>query len=261
LPLFQLLLILLVLSPTSPTLPPANKTNEIQRLQSLRAYNLLHMPPERVFAELVALSAHVFGLPVSLLGIVEAEEVLYKATHGVPGLRGLARAETFCDIVIRQNKCVVFWDVAQAQHVLLTETAIAAVNTRGVRFYAGVPLRLPDEQTIGTLCVVGYAPRPFGAEEQCLLEHLAQIVELLIAARHACLTNRGLGWGYWGKLEDQLAERVQTLGTWVQQQLAPLGSPLLAVPPEVLAQVQLRLHELHELLQEYQLASATRPRE
>jgi GAF domain-containing protein len=253
------LLILLVLSPTSPALPPANQANETQRLQSLRAYNILHTPPERVFAELVALSAHVFGLPVSLLGIVEAEEVLYKATYGLPGLRGLARAETFCDIVIRQNKCVVFWDVAQAQHALLTEAAIAAVSTRGVRFYAGAPLHLPDEQTIGTLCVVGYEPRPFKAQEQHLLEHLAQVVGLLITARHACLSNRGLGWAHWGRLEDQLAEQVQTLGTWVQQQLAPLGSPLLAVPPRVLAQVQQRLHELHEVLQEYQPASAAHP--
>jgi GAF domain-containing protein len=253
------LLILLVLSPTSPALLPANKANETQRLQSLRAYNLLHTPPERVFAELVALSAHVFSLPVSLLAFVEADEVVYKANYGLPGLRGLPRAETFCDIAICQNKCVVFWDVDQAQHALLTEAAVAAVRAKGVRFYAGTPLRLPDAQTVGTLCVAGYEPRSFNAQEQHLLEHLAQVVELLIVARHACLTNRGLGWAHWGRLEDQLAEQVQTLGTWVQQQLAPFGAPLLAATPGVLVQVQQRLHELHEVLQEYQPASAAHP--
>jgi putative methionine-R-sulfoxide reductase with GAF domain len=246
-----------MLSSPSPSLLPAD---EAQRLQSLRAYNILHTPPERLFAELVALSAHVFGLPVSLLGIVEAEEVVYKATYGMPGLRGLPRAETFCDIAIRQNKCVVFWDVTQVQHALLTEAAIATVRARGIRFYAGAPLRLPDEQTIGTLCVVGYEPRPFSAEEQLLLEQLAQVVELIIAARHTCLISRGLGWAHWGVLENQLAEEVQMLSAWVSQQLVLLGGSLVAVPPVVLAQVQLCLHELQKLLQEYQPAGATRPR-
>jgi hypothetical protein len=52
---------------------------------------------------------------------------------------------------------------------------------------------------------------------------------------------------------------VQMLGTWVQQQLAPLGVPLLVVPSGVLAHVQQCLHELHEVLQEYQPTSTTRP--
>ncbi|MGI4734447.1 MAG: GAF domain-containing protein [Janthinobacterium lividum] len=238
---------------TPPCLLPVD---EAQRLQSLRAYTLLHAPPERVFAELVALSAHVFGLPVSLLALVEADEVLYKANYGLPGLRGLPRAETFCDLAIRQNKCVVFWDVDQAQHALLTEAAVAAVRARGVRFYAGAPLRLPDAQTVGTLCVVGYEPRPFSAQEQHLLVQLAQVVSLTIAARHTCLTNRGLGWAHWGGLEDQLAEQVLTLSAGVRQLVAPLGCPLLGVPPLVLAQVQQRLHDLAELLQEYQPAGS-----
>jgi GAF domain-containing protein len=231
------------------SLLPADET---QRLRSLRAYHLLQAPPERVFAELVALSAHVFGLPVALLAIVEAQEVIYKATYGLPGLRVHPRAETFCALAIHQNKPVVFWDVAQAQHALLSEAALAAVRAKGIRFYAGAPLRLPDAQPLGTLCVLGYEPRPFHAGEQDLLEQLAQVLGQTMAARHTCLSNPGLGWGHWEVIEEHLANEVQQLAAFVRQLLGPLTSPLVAVPLGVLAQVAPRLQALGELLLDYQ---------
>jgi hypothetical protein len=195
----------------------------------------------------------VFGLPISLLGIVAADEVVYKATYG---LRVLARAETLCALPVGRNQSVVFCDVTQAQQAGLPEAAVAAVRARGVHFYAGAPLRLPDAQTVGTLCVAGYAPRPFSVPEQRLLEQLAQVGSLVLAARHTCLTTRELGWVHWGVLEDQLATEVQTLSTWVQQRLTPLEGSLLAGPPVVRAQVQPCLHELQELLRQYQPADA-----
>jgi GAF domain-containing protein len=234
-----------VLSPTPACLLPVN---EAQRLQSLRTYNLLQAPPERVFAELVSLSAHVFRLPVSLLGIVGADEVVYKATYGLPGLRVRPRGETFCALAVSQNKSFVFCDVTQAQHASLTEAAQKAVLALGAHFYAGAPLRLPDAQTIGALCVAGFETRPFIPQEQRLLELLAQVVGLTLAARHTCLTSRGLGWVHWQMLEDQLAEAVQTLGAWVQQRLATPGKPLLPVH----TLVQQRLYGLQELLRQYQ---------
>jgi GAF domain-containing protein len=236
-----------VLTPTPSCLLPVN---EAQRLQSLRTYNLLQAPPERVFAEFVSLSAHVFRLPVSLLGIVGAEEVVYKATYGLPGLRVRPRAQTFCALAVCQNKSVVFCDVTQAQHACLTEAAQTAVLALGARFYAGAPLRLPDAQTVGSLCVAGYETRSFLAQEQRLLELLARVVGLTIAARHTCLTSRGLGWVHWQMLEDQLAEAVQTLDAWVRQRLTLPGRPLLAVH----TLVQQRLYELQELLWQYQPA-------
>ncbi|MGI4874301.1 MAG: GAF domain-containing protein [Janthinobacterium lividum] len=227
--------------------------DEAQRLQRLRTYHLLHTPPERVFAELVALSAHVFGLPISLLGIVGAADVVYKATYGVPGLRVLPRAETFCALTVWKNQSVVLCDLTQAQQAGLPEAAVATARARSMRFYAGAPLRLPDAQIVGSLCVAGYAPRSFSTPEQHLLEQVAQVVSQTLAARYTCLTNRELGWGHWGVLEDQLATEVQTLRAWVQQRLAPLGG---ALPPVVCAQVQQRLYELYKLLQQYQPVDA-----
>jgi GAF domain-containing protein len=233
---------------TTSTAPSVLPDQEAQRLRSLRAAYILQVPPERVLAGFVALSAQVFSLPISLLAIVEAEEVLYKASYGLPGLRTHPRAETFCALAIDQNEPIVFRDVAQAQHAHLAATTVAAVQAKGIRFYAAAPLRLPDQQPIGTLCVLGYEPRPFHPQEQDLLEQLAQVVSQTLAARHTCLSSQGLGWTQWQVVEERLAEQVQTLVTFIQQPL----TPRTRLSPVELTHVVQRLQTLRELVQDYQ---------
>jgi GAF domain-containing protein len=245
----NLLLSLLRAISTAPNLLP---DQEAQRLRSLRAAHILNVPPERVLAGFVTLSAQVFALPVSLLAIVEAEEVLYKASYGLPGLRTHPRAETFCTLAIHQNEPIVFQDVAQAQHTQLSDATVAAVQAKGIRFYAAAPLRLPDQQPIGTLCILGYEPRPFHAGEQHLLEQLAQVVSQTLVARHTCLASPRLGWAQWQVLEEQLAEQVQTLVTFVQQLPMPAALPLSQMSLVELPQVVQRLQVLRELLRDYQ---------
>jgi GAF domain-containing protein len=235
------------LSTPSLLLPPTEQA----RLSSLRTHNIVSAPSERIFAELVELSAHVFGLPVSLLAIVDAEQVVYKASHGLPALRSQPRAETLCAIVVRENKPVVFTDIAATQHPYLLPTAALAAQAAGVRFYAGAPLRLSDTYSLGTLCVLGYQPRAFSASEQHLLEQLAHVASLTIAARCACLAGEGLGAAHWSIIEDQLAEEVRALVALVRYLLSR-PRPELAMPLLVLDHVARRLREVRELLEEYQ---------
>ena len=236
------------LAPPTPLLPP----NEAARLRSLHAYGILPAPPERVFSELVAFSAQVFGLPMALLALVDAEQVVYKARWGVAGPRVSPRAETFCTLAVQQNQTLILSDVAQAPPACLPAAAAARAQAVGVRFYAGAPLRTPDEQPLGALCVLGYEPRSFSAEEQHLLEQVAVVLGLLIATRHACLTNPQLGWANWQLVEDQLAEEAHALHPFVQQ-LRPAVGGWLAVPPRGLAQLEARLRTMRALLQDYPL--------
>ena len=50
-----------------------------------------------------------------------------------------------------------------------------------VRFYAGMPLRLPDGHIVGTLCVLDYRPRDLSGTERSLLADLAATVEAELA--------------------------------------------------------------------------------
>jgi GAF domain-containing protein len=234
---------------STPTLllPP----DEADRLDTLRTYDMVAAPPERVFAELVELSAHIFSLPIALISIVDAEQVVYKAVHGLPGVPPKPRAETLCSLVVRQNQPVVLDDVAAARHPFLLSAADIAAQAAGIRFYAGAPLRVSPAHSMGTLCVLGYQPRTFTAEEQHLLEQFAHVVGLAIVARHACLVEEGIGAIHWGIVEHQLAEEVRALVALVRY-LLHRTSPQLAVPLRVLEHVGRRLADVREMLEEYQ---------
>lgn len=228
-------------------LPP----DEADRLRALRACTILNAPPERVFAELVELSAHVFSLPIAIISLVEAEQVVYKAVHGLPGLRPQPRAETLCALVVREGQPVILPDVAAACHPYLLSAAERAAQAAGIRFYAGVPLRLGSGHSLGTLCVLGYQPRTFTEEERHLLEQFAHVAGLAIAARHFCLLEEGFGGMHWGVAEHQLAEEVRALSALVRY-LSQRVSPQRGVPLRVLDHVGRRLADVREMLAEYQ---------
>ena len=57
--------------------------DEAERLLTLRHYRILDAQPEAVLQEVVALAAHVFGLPASFLALVDEHEVHFPAVHGV----------------------------------------------------------------------------------------------------------------------------------------------------------------------------------
>ena len=235
----------MLLATPTPLLP-----DEAARLRSLHASGILPAPPERFFSELVAFSAQVFGLQMALLALVDAEQVVYKAQWGVAGPHVYPRAETFCTLAVQQNQTLILGDVAQVPPACLPDAAAARAQAAGVRFYARAPLRTPDEQPLGALCVLGYEPRSFSTEEQHLLEQVAAVLGLLIATRHACLTNPKLGWGHWQLVEDQLAEEAHALNRF-SQELRPSVGGRPAVPPRVLEQLEARLRTMCELLQDY----------
>lgn len=245
---FSLLFFLWPMSLTTPCLLPPN---ERARLHSLRACHMADAPCERVFTELAELSAQVFGLPVALLSMVEARRVVYKAAHGLAQPTPQPRAATLCALVVRENKSVVLTDVASAQHPSLTPAAECAARLSGLRFYAGAPLRRCAAHSLGALCVLGYQPRAFSTGEQHLLEQVAHVASLVIAARCTCLADQGFGALHWEVVEAQLAEEVRALGALVRY-LLTRPRPELALPLLVLDHVERRLRDVRELLDEYQ---------
>lgn len=61
-----------------------------------------------------------------------------------------------------------------AAHPIAAELAIT--TEAGIGSYAGVPLRLPDGRTYGTLCAVSHQARPFSAVDEQVLTVLAVLV-------------------------------------------------------------------------------------
>ncbi len=221
--------------------------DEAERLQSLRYYDILHSLHEPVFDKFVALTARIFGLPISLIALVDETEVHYPANHGMPGNPGQPREEALCSTAILHNKAVVFQDLAAAEAPAITTAAAREARAKQLRFYAAAPLRMPDQRNIGALCVIDREPRPFSLGERHLLEELADLVSRTVAVRHECRRRTPDGERQWLALRAQLAEELQALRALVRYLFVRQG-PQVPVPPEQLAQVSRRLHDLHEVL-------------
>ncbi|HET9502956.1 MAG TPA: GAF domain-containing protein [Hymenobacter sp.] len=223
-------------------LPP----NEAERLQALRQYDIRHSLQEPVFNEFVSLTARIFHLPISLIALVDADEVEYKANEGLPGLRHQPRVEALCALAVRQRQTVVLADVAQETN--LTAEAAMAAQAKGLRFYAGAPLAMLGHRAIGTLCVIDRRPRTFSADEQRVLEHLARLVAGTIAVRYCC--RLGQGDKQWQLVQRHLTDEIRELVALVRYLSARFGHQV-PVSGAVLETVQRRLRDLGRLLEEY----------
>lgn len=234
--------------PTLLTTPWLLPSDENQRLATLRHYAddaCLHEP---VFNGFVDLATRIFNLPVSFIALVDADEVVHKANNGLPQLARRPRTASVCALVVRYNTPLVFTDLAQpSQHGQLTDAAALAVRALGLRFYAGMPLRMPDQSPIGTLCLVGYQPRPFGSDEQRVLEQLAELVQQTLIIRRMCLANNWLGEGHWSRIQATLTEGIWDLAALVRYLVQRSGAQS-PVPASVLDPVSQRLAGLHRNL-------------
>lgn len=224
--------------------------DEAARLSSLRSYDLLPALRETVFDELVALTARIFSLPISLIALVDEEQVFYKANHGMPGNEKQPRQEALCSTAILHDKAVVYQDVEQERNPLITKQAAQAARTNQLRFYAAAPLRMPDRQPIGALCIIDRQPRVFSEDEQRMLEKLAAVVSHTVAVRQMCRTQPD-GETRWKMVRLQLQEEVQALRALVRYLLTRYGTTV-PVPSALLIQFERRLPDLHELLDQYQ---------
>ncbi|TVT42543.1 GAF domain-containing protein [Hymenobacter setariae] len=230
----------------------AGSPNEAERLQALLQYDVMPAQQEPVFDELVRLAAQLFSLPISLIALVDAQEVAYKANQGLPGLQQQPREEAICAMVVSQRMPLIFTNLTRADQLQrLTPMASAAAQAKNLQFYAGVPLRTPIRHLIGTLCVIGNEPRSFSGDERQLLTQLAGLVSELIIIRHICLTHQKVtAHDRWQWLQTLFAGELQQLHVLVHYLLAEFGTKA-PVPAGVLKPVARRLDDLHLLLQHH----------
>ena len=225
-------------------LPP----DERERLDTLHRYatdSCLHEP---VFDGFVDLAARIFSLPVAFISLVDADEITYKANHGLPQLLRQPRMSAICALTVRHNAPLLFTDLREpAQVGKLTAAAMQAIQANNVQFYVSLPLRMPDQRPIGTFCLVGHHARPFGPAEQRVLEQLAELVEQTMIIRHTCLTTSWLGEEHWSRIQTTLTEGLWELAALVRYLLQRAGVQV-PVPAEVLEPVARRLAGLHSNL-------------
>jgi GAF domain-containing protein len=133
---------------------------------------VLDTPPEEDFDQIAALAADVCETPIAFLTLIDGRRRWLKAKVGF-FVAELPREISFCSHAIAQDDLFQVTDATGDEG--FRENPLVT-GTPGIRFYAGVPLRVDSGFRLGTLCVLGTVPRQLTAVQRKKLTILAQHV-------------------------------------------------------------------------------------
>lgn len=159
--------------------------SESERMTAVRRYDILDTPPDGAFDRITALAARRFGVPISIISIVDEDRVWFKSRQGVP-IAQVGRDPGLCASAILSDDPYVLTDASVDPRSLANPLVAGEF---GLRFYAGVPLTTCDGYNLGTLCIIDKEPRPIDDAQIDDLKDLASVVmdqmEMRLAARRA----------------------------------------------------------------------------
>jgi diguanylate cyclase (GGDEF)-like protein len=150
----------------------AEAQREQHRLAALERYDIIDTPAEESFDRITRLVKRIFGVSMATITFIDGHRQWFKSHIGMP-CRETSRAPAFCNVAIREAAPLVVEDALNDER--FSENPFV-LGSPYIRFYAGVPLRAPDGQAIGTLCAMDQIPRRFDAADLATLSDLAGIV-------------------------------------------------------------------------------------
>ncbi|MBS2040420.1 GAF domain-containing protein [bacterium] len=152
--------------------------NELGSLLGPTCEAILDSPAEERFDRLTRLARRCFSVPVSLLTVITPDRQWHKSAQGT--LLTEAPVDiSFCVHALRSGQSLVLTDLDQDERFCQFSIVCGAPH---VRFYAGVPLRAPEGQLVGTLCILDLQSREFSETDLGLLEDLAACAETELRA-------------------------------------------------------------------------------
>ena len=159
--------------------------NDVTRLQALRRSNLMDSAPEPAYDRITTFARTLTGRPTAYLSLVDSERQYFKALSGMSGPAAEARqtplASSICQYVVRTGEPLVVDDV-RVHPDLQDNLAISDLN---VVAYLGIPVRSPEGDLLGSLCVTDSVPHAWRAADVENMTALAGMVEDQIALQQA----------------------------------------------------------------------------
>jgi diguanylate cyclase (GGDEF)-like protein/PAS domain S-box-containing protein len=169
----------------TPSPPPALPwgADEAARLAALRRYAVLDTPRESAFDDLTMLAAEVCGVPMALVGLMDADRQWFKSKVGLD-VCSTAREVTFCTYAMARPEILVVPDAAEDPR--FADNPMVTGGLR-IRSYAGVPLIDEDGYTLGTLCVLDVVPRQLTERQLVLLAAIGRQVLAQLSLRRKAI--------------------------------------------------------------------------
>lgn len=158
---------------------------EQARLQALDRYDILDTPAEESFDRITRLTKALFGVPMATIAFLDAHRQWFKSRDGVAACE-TDRKPALCNVTIRERQALIVEDTLLDARFAKNPLVIDGPK---LRFYAGVPLIVPQGGAIGTLCVMDTAPRLFAPDQAALLADLARMVLTELELRTVATTD------------------------------------------------------------------------
>lgn len=159
---------------------------EHERLEALQPYQVLGTPGQELFNDFVGIVAKLFDMPIALVSLVRADDVVFIGNKGLSESPVVDREDSMCSVAILNDDITEFQDVA-ATPCELVNPFVAQQMQLG--FYAGQALRTPSGQAVGSLCIIDRRPRQLSPQESELLRELALVAQELLRLQAACATD------------------------------------------------------------------------
>ena len=169
-------------------LAAATPENDAARLVAVRASGALDPRAQPIFDAMSKRAADIFDVSLALVSVIEEDQQNVRGAHGmlsaVDGASGgttgdpvatvgedlnMPRSLSMCGHVVANSQTLIVPDVARD----LRFAGNPALQSKGVRFYAGAPLRDAGGHVLGALCLLDTRPRSLDQREVRLLEAMA----------------------------------------------------------------------------------------
>ena len=134
---------------------------------------ILDTEPEARFDRYTEVACSTFDVPIALVTFVDDDRQWFKSHAGL-GVTETPRDESMCAHAILGADVFVITDALRDDR--FADNPNVAHDPR-LRFYAGVPLTLPDGHRVGTLCIMDHRPRVLDDEQVERLRELGRMVE------------------------------------------------------------------------------------
>jgi len=179
---------------------------EERRLDSLRRTGILDTLPEDAYNEITNMVAQTLDVPVCLVSFVDAHRLWFKACKGMD-VQEMPREPSFCHYAVQSENVFIIPDALKDDRF---KDFPAVVESPGIRFYAGIPLKSLDGFSWGVLCIMDTRPRELTIEQLKLLEYFSRQIVQLVEQRASHLelqeTNR---WA--SSIIDHIVDGILTL--------------------------------------------------
>ena len=147
--------------------------------------SLLDVPSDDKINRFTRLAADITGVPVALISIIDKDQnrQFFASSHGLiepwVSKQETPLTHSFCQYVVAKGLPLSVKD-ARIDPLVYDNIAIRDLN---VIAYLGVPINMPDGNSLGTLCAIDHRPREWTQKNLTSLTDLAMSISDLIVLR------------------------------------------------------------------------------